>query len=103
MRLGVGEEVAGVEDGDVGVVLVPELEEPALLGQADVLGLAALSRADVPASRKSVTTEWLTDVLCRDTPGAAVIAFRAEDVSSGTSERSPRRDGSARRTSRATP
>lgn len=35
----------------------------------------------------SLTREWLTAVLCRGIAGAEVVAFEAEDVSSGTSTR----------------
>jgi hypothetical protein len=42
---------------------------------------------DVPVSRKSVTREWLTAVLCRGRPGAAVEDFETADASSGTSTR----------------
>lgn len=36
---------------------------------------------------EAVTIEWLTDVVCRDHPGAHVVDFRIEHVSSGTHAR----------------
>jgi Phosphotransferase enzyme family len=47
----------------------------------------ASTRYDVPISGRHVTTEWLTDVLCRETPGARVVSFHNPGGSSGTSER----------------
>jgi aminoglycoside phosphotransferase (APT) family kinase protein len=47
----------------------------------------ARSRDDVPISGRHVTTDWLTDVLCRDTAGARVVTFDNPGGSSGTSER----------------
>lgn len=43
--------------------------------------------ADVPVSGAHVTVPWLTSVLCRDTPGAAVTSFSRSGGSRGTSER----------------
>jgi aminoglycoside phosphotransferase (APT) family kinase protein len=45
------------------------------------------SRDDVPMSGADLTTDWLTDVLCHDVPGAKVLAYRTPGGSSGTSER----------------
>ena len=42
---------------------------------------------DVLPSVDAVTTEWLTDAVCRDHPGAVVRDLRIEAVSSGTHER----------------
>jgi hypothetical protein len=42
---------------------------------------------DILPSVDAVTTEWLTDVLCRAHPGAEVRSLRIESVSSGTHER----------------
>jgi hypothetical protein len=42
---------------------------------------------DILPSVDAVTTEWLTDVVCRNSPGAQVSDFRIEAVSSGTHER----------------
>jgi hypothetical protein len=43
--------------------------------------------ADVPVSGRQVTAQWLTAVLCRDTPGAQVTSFARTGGSRGTSER----------------
>ena len=48
---------------------------------------SASTRDDVPISGRHVTTEWLTDVLCRETAGARVVSFHNPGGSSGTSER----------------
>lgn len=45
------------------------------------------SARDIPANLESVTTEWLTAVLCKDTPGAEVTSWHSPGGSSGTSER----------------
>ena len=42
---------------------------------------------DIPMSGVDLTTEWLTTVLCADTPGAEVVAWSSPGGSSGTSER----------------
>lgn len=42
---------------------------------------------DVPANGRSLTNEWLTDVLCGGVPDAEVIAWHSPGGSSGTSER----------------
>jgi hypothetical protein len=42
---------------------------------------------EVPHSADAVTNEWLTAVLCRDTPGAAVVDFQVVGGSDGTSSR----------------
>ena len=61
----------------VGALVVAEKVRPA----------PARRREQVPASGAAITTDWLTDVLCRDTPGAAVVSFSNPGGSSGTSER----------------
>jgi Phosphotransferase enzyme family len=47
----------------------------------------ARGRDDVPISGETVTTEWLTAVLCRDVPGAEVTGFSNPSGSSGSNER----------------
>jgi hypothetical protein len=42
---------------------------------------------DVPISGADVSNEWLTAVLCRDTPGAQVTGFSNPGGSSGSTER----------------
>ncbi|KMO72513.1 phosphotransferase [Mycolicibacterium obuense] len=42
---------------------------------------------DVPHTAEAVTTEWLTAVLCRDAPGAAVVSCDVVGGSDGTSSR----------------
>lgn len=42
---------------------------------------------DVPCNGVSLTPAWLTAVLCRDVPGAEVVAWHSPGGSSGTSER----------------
>jgi hypothetical protein len=45
------------------------------------------TRDDVPRNGVDLTEEWLTDVLCDQTPGARVIAFSTPGLNSGTSTR----------------
>lgn len=47
----------------------------------------ARTAADIPGTAAEITAEWLTAVLCREVPGAAVTAFTTPGGSSGTSER----------------
>lgn len=42
---------------------------------------------DVPGTYEAITAEWLTAVLCRNAPGAAVTEFRVTDRSDGSSNR----------------
>ena len=42
---------------------------------------------DVPTSAADLNVSWLTEVLCRDVPGARVVSFSTPHGSSGTSER----------------
>src|SRR5262245_17080928 len=41
----------------------------------------------VPASTESMTTDWLTAVLCRNHPGARVMSLQLGTASSGSSDR----------------
>ncbi|MFE3001619.1 phosphotransferase [Nocardia sp. NPDC059246] len=45
------------------------------------------TRRDVPVDGRKLTVEWLTDVLCREVPGAAVTSFQTPGGSVGTSTR----------------
>jgi hypothetical protein len=42
---------------------------------------------EIPGSLSELTCAWLTDVLCRDSPGARVLSFRFGAGSRGTHER----------------
>lgn len=57
-----------------------------ILGEK-LTGHRARTIDDVPASGAALTPEWLTAVLCRETPGAEVVAFDTAGGSSGTSTR----------------
>jgi hypothetical protein len=72
----------------------PKLQLAGKAAQVGALGLfeklrppVLRSRDDVPMSGADLTTEWLTEVLCRDIPGAQVVSFSTPGGSSGTSER----------------
>ena len=68
-----------------------------LAGKATVVGALSVAekvrpprptrRNEVPASGSALSTQWLTDALCREVPGAAVVAVHRSGGSSGTSER----------------
>jgi hypothetical protein len=47
----------------------------------------AVTLSDVPRDPSAMTPEWLTQVLCRDVPGARVSSFRVSDASSGSTSR----------------
>jgi len=46
-----------------------------------------VSASDLPLSYEAINTEWLTNVLCRDIPGAKVDAFDLGAVDNGSSNR----------------
>ena len=46
-----------------------------------------LDASHVPVSAEAITPDWLTEVLCRDLPGAAVTDVRIEGGDNGTSTR----------------
>ena len=45
------------------------------------------SAADLPRSYEAITNEWLTDVLCKDHPGAAVVGFKLDLPDNGSANR----------------
>jgi aminoglycoside/choline kinase family phosphotransferase len=47
----------------------------------------AVKAGDIPVSYEAITPEWLTTVLCKAHPGAAVTGYRLGDPDSGTSNR----------------
>lgn len=47
----------------------------------------ARTRHEIPRSYEAITDEWLTTVLCRDTPGAAVVGHRLGPPDDGTNNR----------------
>ncbi|WP_069166095.1 aminoglycoside phosphotransferase family protein [Nocardia altamirensis] len=55
--------------------------------QEKVIRPKARTVDDVPISGATITSEWLTAVLCRDTAGAEVRSFEVFDGSHGTSTR----------------
>jgi thiamine kinase-like enzyme len=46
-----------------------------------------LTLDDLPGSYDALTTEWLTNLLCRDTPEAEVISFDLDEVDNGSANR----------------
>jgi len=50
-------------------------------------GMKVTKASEVPRSYEAITSEWLTDVLCRQTPGARVIEFRFDVRDDGSSNR----------------
>ena len=47
----------------------------------------AVKHGDIPIAYDAITPEWLTAILCGDTPGAAVTAYRLDEEDNGTSNR----------------
>ncbi|MFM2100338.1 MAG: hypothetical protein RLZZ366_1877 [Pseudomonadota bacterium] len=47
----------------------------------------ARTRDDIPRSYEAISDEWLTAVLCRDTPGALVTGHRLDAPDDGTNNR----------------
>src|ERR1700756_1018531 len=52
-----------------------------------VAGTLPKTLADVPRSAASITPEWMTLVMCRDTPGAEVLDVKVSGGSLGSHER----------------
>ena len=50
-------------------------------------GRKAVTLEDVPGTYESITSEWLTAVLCRQVAGAEVVSFKITDRSDGSSNR----------------
>jgi hypothetical protein len=48
---------------------------------------ACVKVTDVPWCAEAISAQWLTPILCKDSPGAEVIAVHVEDASSGSSVR----------------
>lgn len=46
-----------------------------------------IKASEVPTSYESITDEWLTDVLCRATPGAKVVSHSFDERDDGSSNR----------------
>lgn len=57
------------------------------IGREKLTRPVARTSRDVPVSGARVSRQWLTEVLCRDTPGAEVLSFTTPGGSSGSSER----------------
>lgn len=64
-----------------------EIERVAGLFATEALDLPVTRREEVPHSYAAITDAWLTDVLCRDYPGAAVVAHSFDERDDGSSNR----------------
>lgn len=64
-----------------------EIERVSTLFASEALDAPVTRREEVPRSYESITDAWLTDVLCRDRPGAAVTAHRFDERDDGSSNR----------------
>jgi hypothetical protein len=49
--------------------------------------LIARTRDDIPRTYETISDEWLTAVLCRDTPGSMVTGHRLDAPDDGTNNR----------------
>lgn len=59
----------------------------AIFAQEQIDQPIAREYGDIPVSYEAITVEWMTAIMCRDTPGAAVTGVRLGDVDTGTSNR----------------
>ncbi len=59
----------------------------AVYAEAEKKAQPARTIEDVPLSYQAITPEWMTAVLCRDAPGAAVTDVRLGEASDGSSNR----------------
>ncbi|MBB3862119.1 thiamine kinase-like enzyme [Novosphingobium hassiacum] len=64
-----------------------EIERVAGLFASEALDMPVTRRDEVPHSYAAITDAWLTDVLCRDHRGAAVIAHSFDERDDGSSNR----------------
>jgi len=67
--------------------MTTDIERVAALFESEALDTPVTQRDEVPRSYQAITDAWLTDVLCRDHPGAAVIAHRFDERDDGSSNR----------------
>ena len=66
----------------------PSIAEVSAIYDAEqAAGKKARTLADVPGTYEAITDEWLTAVVCRNAPGAAVTAHQVVDRSDGSSNR----------------
>jgi hypothetical protein len=64
-----------------------EITRIAGLFETEDLNRPVHSADEVPHSYGAITDAWLTDVICRDVPGAAVVAHRFDERDDGSSNR----------------
>ncbi len=64
-----------------------EIERVAGLFATEDLDSPVTTRDEVPRSYAAITDAWLTDVLCRDHPGAQVTAHSFDERDDGSSNR----------------
>lgn len=64
-----------------------EIARVASLFESEALDSPVTRRDEVPRSYAAITDAWLTDVLCRDVPGAAVTAHNFDERDDGSSNR----------------
>jgi thiamine kinase-like enzyme len=64
-----------------------EIERIAGLFASEALDSPVIRREEVPRSYAAITDAWLTDVLCRDHPGAAVVGHTCDERDDGSSNR----------------
>jgi len=67
--------------------MTTEIERVASLFASEALDSPVIHRKEVPRSYAAITDSWLTDVLCRDHPGAEVIAHGFDERDDGSSNR----------------
>lgn len=65
--------------------LEPQIRE--LFAREQESAAPALSLDDIPANYECITDQWLTAVMCRDVPGAQVVAHKLDAPDEGTNNR----------------
>jgi thiamine kinase-like enzyme len=64
-----------------------EIDRVATLFASQPLERQVTRRDEVPGSYAAITDEWLTDVLCREYPGSAVVGHSFDERDDGSSNR----------------
>ncbi|WP_324742392.1 hypothetical protein U8326_03530 [Tsuneonella sp. CC-YZS046] len=65
--------------------LEPQIRE--LFAKEQAEARPAVTAADIPANYECITDEWLTGIVCRDVPGAQVVAHELDEPDEGTNNR----------------
>jgi hypothetical protein len=69
------------------VTLPLEAQIRELFAKEQAASLPARAAADIPANYDCITDEWLTEIVCRNVPGAKVVSHKLDEPDEGTNNR----------------